>query len=152
MHRRPHAGVLSSAHAAYSRRYVSPSSRASRNTPTLSTATSVALGPPDPEQLERGPRHGYQLALEIEERSGGYFPFNHGTLYPILHRLEKEGWIAGSWTDPEQGRPRKEYGLTEAGRTQLGDLLEEWRALSVRLAALLEQDGESDEQVRTGVA
>lgn len=103
-------------------------------------------------ELERGPRHGYQIALEIEERSGGYFPFNHGTLYPILHRLEKEGWIAGSWTDPGEGRARKEYGLTEAGRTHLGELLEEWRSLSVRLEALLERNGGSDEQVRTGAA
>ena len=104
------------------------------------------------DELERGPRHGYQIALAIEERSGGYFPFNHGTLYPILHRLEQEGWIAGSWTDPEEGRPRKEYALTEAGRTRRAELLEEWRLLSRRLEALLARDGGSDEQVRAGAA
>lgn len=103
-------------------------------------------------ELARGARHGYQIALEIEERSGGYFPFSHGTLYPILHRLEKEGWIAGSWTDPEEGRPRKEYALTEAGRTQLAERRGEWRVLSGRLESMLAGDGGSDEQVRTGAA
>jgi PadR family transcriptional regulator, regulatory protein PadR len=103
-------------------------------------------------ELRTAPRHGYQIALEIEERSGGYFPFSHGTLYPILHRLEQEGWIAGAWTDPSAGRARKEYGLTEAGRTRLAELWEEWRVLSKRLERLLERKGGSDEQVRTGAA
>jgi hypothetical protein len=49
--------------------------------------------------LDRGAGHGYQLALDVEERSGGAFRFNHGTLYPILHRLEEKGLVAGSWSD-----------------------------------------------------
>lgn len=103
-------------------------------------------------ELRRAPMHGYQIALEIEQRSDGYFPFNHGTLYPILHRLEKEGRIAGSWTDPEEGRARKEYGLTEAGRTYLSELLEGWRVLGSRLDPFLNAGGTGDEQVRTGAA
>src|SRR5690554_4061692 len=46
------------------------------------------------QELDRAPRHGYQVVLEIEARSGGYFQFSHGTLYPILHRLEKEGLVS----------------------------------------------------------
>ncbi len=42
-------------------------------------------------------KHGYQIALDIEENSNRQFKFNHGTLYPILHKLEKEGLIKGTW-------------------------------------------------------
>jgi DNA-binding PadR family transcriptional regulator len=103
-------------------------------------------------ELGREPMHGYQIALNIEERSGGYFPFSHGTMYPILHRLEKEGLIAGSWSDPAKGRPRKEYALTEAGRAHLARHVEEWRTLSTRLDAFLSSEGGADGQVHTGAA
>ncbi len=101
--------------------------------------------------LERTPMHGYQAALEIERRSGGYFRFNHGTLYPILHRLEKEGLIAGDWTDPEEGRPRKEYALTEAGRTYLAEISGSWQVLAERLEPFLSL-GDGHGPVRTGAA
>lgn len=81
--------------------------------------------------LEDGPRHGYQIALDVEEESDGAFELQHGTLYPILHRLEKEGLIQGTWE--EEGRRRKVYGLTERGRRHLrqrgGRLLEAFRTL-----------------------
>jgi DNA-binding PadR family transcriptional regulator len=67
--------------------------------------------------LAGGKKHGYQLALELEERSQGFFRFKHGTLYPILHKLEKDGLIRGTWnSDKEQGRRRKSYALTAKGR------------------------------------
>lgn len=103
-------------------------------------------------ELARAPLHGYQIALEIEERSGGYFPFSHGTLYPILHRLKKEGLIAGQWSDPEKGRPRKEYALTEAGRTRLKEGLDEWRELSGRFESFLNPGKATDGEIRTGAA
>ena len=53
--------------------------------------------------------HGYQLALEIEKKSDGLFKFNHGTLYPILHKLEKQGLISGSWKQEGPKRKRKYY-------------------------------------------
>lgn len=61
--------------------------------------------------------HGYQIALRVEERTGGRFSFQHGTLYPILHRLEKEGRVAGAWD--AGGRRRKTYRITAAGRDSL---------------------------------
>lgn len=103
-------------------------------------------------ELDRAPLHGYQVVLEIEERSGGYFQFSHGTLYPILHRLEKEGLVSGRWSDPEEGRPRKEYALTEAGRTYLAELRGEWRELSDRLESFLNLEGETNGEIRTGAA
>jgi PadR family transcriptional regulator, regulatory protein PadR len=83
------------------------------------------------------PMHGYQVAAEAERRSGGYFAFNHGTLYPILHRLEKEGLIAGTWSDPDAGRPRKEYALTPRGRRYLEEGTEAWKLLQRQLSGIL---------------
>jgi len=66
--------------------------------------------------LFEGKKHGYQLALEIENKSEGYFKFNHGTLYPILHKLEKDGFIKGTWKQEGPKRKRKYYTLTTAGK------------------------------------
>ena len=76
--------------------------------------------------LADGPRHGYQLALEIEDRSDGSFRFNHGTLYPILHKLESQGFIEGSWAEPAGKRKRRQYALTSAGRKHLNRLRDAW--------------------------
>ena len=78
--------------------------------------------------LADGPRHGYQLALEIEDRSEGSFRFNHGTLYPILHKLESGGFIDGSWAEPAGKRKRRQYELTASGREHLDGLREAWSA------------------------
>lgn len=76
--------------------------------------------------LGTGPKHGYQLALDIEQRGGGTFRFNHGTLYPILHKLEKEGLIRGSWSDEAQGRKRKSYTLTDKGKQYAREQIRSW--------------------------
>jgi len=75
--------------------------------------------------LSSGPHHGYQLALEIEDRSGGAFRFKHGTLYPILHKLENARLIQGDWVE-EGRRKRKSYELTAAGRRRLSQQVVEW--------------------------
>jgi DNA-binding PadR family transcriptional regulator len=77
--------------------------------------------------LQAGPRHGYQLALDIEERSGGRFGFKHGTLYPILHKLEKEGLIEGAWSDEGQRGKRKRYQMTKDGKLYLRNLKKAWK-------------------------
>jgi len=71
-------------------------------------------------------KHGYQLGLEIEEKSEGQFKFNHGTLYPILHKLEKDGLIKGTWKQESQKRKRKYYSITNKGRKHVQDKLIEW--------------------------
>jgi len=78
--------------------------------------------------LDDGPRHGYQLALEIEDLSQGAFRFNHGTLYPILHKLEARGLIEGSWAEPKGKRKRRQYMLTAAGIDHLDMLRRSWSA------------------------
>jgi len=81
--------------------------------------------------LRRGPAHGYQIALSVEEDTDGRFTFQHGTLYPILHRLEEDGLLAGEWGD--EGRRRKTYRITDEGlqflESESESLRSEFRAL-----------------------
>jgi len=77
--------------------------------------------------LHDGKRHGYQLALEIEEKSNDQFKFNHGTLYPILHKLEKEGKIKGAWIKDGSKRKRKQYSLTIRGKKYAAGQAAAWR-------------------------
>ena len=94
---------------------------------------------PDVGRLSRGAAHGYQIALSVEDDTGGAFSFQHGTLYPILHRLEADGRIQGDWeTDT---RRRKTYRITDAGRARLEA---ESDALSRQFDALLDLLGRSD--------
>jgi DNA-binding PadR family transcriptional regulator len=73
-------------------------------------------------------KHGYQLALEIEEKSNGRFKFNHGTLYPILHKLEKDGLIKGTWKKEGPKRKRKYYSITAKGKKYIYTKLDEWKS------------------------
>lgn len=68
--------------------------------------------------LRSGEKHGYQIGLDVQTDSNGLFAFKHGTLYPILHRLEGQGLIRGSWSK-KGGRRKKVYSLTAAGRKHL---------------------------------
>lgn len=77
--------------------------------------------------LAEGRKHGYQIALEIEQKSNGAFKFNHGTLYPILHKLEKEKLIKGVWKQEGPKRQRKYYTLTAAGKKYARNQLSQWR-------------------------
>ena len=75
-------------------------------------------------------KHGYQIALELEDKSNGLFKFNHGTLYPILHKLEKDGLIKGTWKKEGPKRKRKYYSLTAKGKKYYEALLAEWKKFS----------------------
>lgn len=88
--------------------------------------------------LDRGPKHGYELAIDIEERGGGIFGFKHGTLYPILHKLEKNKLIRGAWSDEGPRGKRKSYELTDRGRRYLEELRTSWQAFSERLSTVIE--------------
>lgn len=92
--------------------------------------------------LRAGPKHGYQLALDIEERSRGRFTFKHGTLYPILHKLEKEGLIVGAWSDEGQRGKRKRYQLTGTGEGYLDELRRAWMTLIHGFSEMLGEEEE----------
>ncbi|MDX1395487.1 MAG: helix-turn-helix transcriptional regulator [Gemmatimonadota bacterium] len=91
--------------------------------------------------LDDEPSHGYQIALHVEERTGGRFTFQHGTLYPILHRLEKQGRVKGEWESG--GRRRKRYGITAQGRASLDEETARLRDEVGALFALLEESDDA---------
>lgn len=83
--------------------------------------------------LSEGRTHGYDIARELETKSEGYFSFNHGTLYPILHKLEKDGFIRGSWKQEGPRRKRKYYSLSAQGKKYRESLRSEWDVFFSRL-------------------
>ena len=77
--------------------------------------------------VEDRPRHGYDIGQMIEIRSRGALRFNIASLYPLLYRLEKRGWIRGRWVEKAGQRRRRYYRLTPAGRKVLARQREGWR-------------------------
>jgi PadR family transcriptional regulator PadR len=78
--------------------------------------------------VERQPRHGYEIAKLIEQRSRGVVQFNVASLYPLLYRLEKRGWLHGRWVEKAGQRRRRFYRLTPAGRQVLAAQRSGWQA------------------------
>src|SRR5579863_7168232 len=73
------------------------------------------------------PRHGYEICKLIEQRSAGTLTFHAASLYPLLYRLEKRGWIQGRWVE-KSGQPRRRYyKLTAQGRKTLAAQQQGWR-------------------------
>jgi DNA-binding PadR family transcriptional regulator len=79
--------------------------------------------------LSDGPRHGYAVIEELRRRSDGVLDFPEGTIYPALYKLEAAGSVASSWTVAE-GRRRRMYRLTAAGRRELARVRDEWDTLA----------------------
>lgn len=77
--------------------------------------------------LEDQPRHGYDICKMIEVRSGGALTFHVTSLYPLLHRLEGDGWIEGKWVERADQRRRRYYKLTAAGRQVLRKRQQSWK-------------------------
>lgn len=79
--------------------------------------------------LEGRSRHGYEIAKLIDDRSGGVLRFHVASLYPMLYRMERRGWIDGTWVEKAGQRRRRFYKLTPKGRKVLGEQRESWREL-----------------------
>src|SRR5262245_48307224 len=77
--------------------------------------------------VQAQPRHGYELSKLIELRSGGVLTFRVASLYPLLYRLEKRGWIQGRWVEKAGQRRRRYYRLTPAGAQVLAEQRTGWR-------------------------
>ena len=84
------------------------------------------------------PMYGYKLIKEINKRSGGYFQFKEGTLYPALHRMERDGQIKGKWERLPSGQERRYYYLTESGRKVLSNKRDEWLGFSAAVNLVIE--------------
>jgi PadR family transcriptional regulator PadR len=87
--------------------------------------------------LEDGPKHGYAVREALREASGGRLDLPTGTVYPALRRVEQAGLIAGSWSIVD-GRRRRTYQLTEAGRKRLHADRRAWRDFVDTVSALLD--------------
>jgi DNA-binding PadR family transcriptional regulator len=77
-----------------------------------------------------GETYGYRIIKQMKALSGGRLEWSFGMLYPVLHRLEKDGLIASSWKSSDKERPRKYYRLTDAGRRELEREKSQWQAVN----------------------
>jgi PadR family transcriptional regulator PadR len=83
--------------------------------------------------IERRARHGYEIAKLIDDRSAGVLRFHVASLYPMLYRMERRGWIAGKWIEKSGQRRRRYYRLTPAGRKVLAAQRGTWGELLTAL-------------------
>ena len=88
--------------------------------------------------LAEKPMYGYQIVKELQKRSEGYFDLEQGTLYPALHRLEKDGLVRSQWEVIADGPSRKYYYITEQGQVELEKSARQWSDFSRHLLKLLD--------------
>lgn len=89
------------------------------------SATPLVLG-----ILADGDLYGYAILKRVSELSGGSMQWTDGMLYPLLHRLERLGYVSSSWGTSEAGRRRKHYAITASGRAALADRQEQWTVVA----------------------
>jgi PadR family transcriptional regulator, regulatory protein PadR len=97
------------------------------------------------QTLQWGAQHGYGISLAIRNRSGEILQVDTGSLYPALHRLEKQRWVASEWKVSENKQRAKYYRLTAAGKRQLAQERSRWQQLTEAIAGVLEQSGKETE-------
>ncbi len=85
--------------------------------------------------LSEGESYGYAIIKRVDELSGGELQWTDGMLYPVLHRLEHNGYVKSSWGRSETGRRRKYYRLTDQGVTELASQQRQWRVVNDALRA-----------------
>ncbi len=84
------------------------------------------------------PLHGLGISRRIKQITQGAFQVPAGSLFPALHRLEQEGWIAGAWGESENNRRAKYYRLTPPGRGRLEEEQSNWKRVTLAIARVLE--------------
>ena len=89
------------------------------------SATPLVLG-----ILSEGDLYGYAILKRVAELSGGSMQWTDGMLYPLLHRLERLGYVSSAWGTSEAGRRRKHYAIMPAGRAVLADRQEQWAVVA----------------------
>lgn len=83
-----------------------------------------------------GDTYGYAILKRVSELSGGELQWTDGMLYPVLHRLERQGHIESRWGTAESGRKRKYYRITAQGRAQLAEQRQQWQAVDAALRSI----------------
>ncbi|MFD6950596.1 PadR family transcriptional regulator [Nocardiopsis sp. TSRI0078] len=89
------------------------------------SATPLVLG-----ILAEGESYGYAIVKRVNELSGGRMQWTDGMLYPLLHRLERNGHVQASWRTSDAGRRRKHYAITEAGLEVLAERQKQWSVVA----------------------
>jgi PadR family transcriptional regulator len=89
--------------------------------------------------LAPGEAYGYEIVSKLTEQTNGALEVTDGTMYPVLYRLERAGYVAVRWETPERGVPRKYYRLTDEGRDELTRLRDEWTTFAKAMTRLLRQ-------------
>jgi PadR family transcriptional regulator, regulatory protein PadR len=96
--------------------------------------------------LSQEKMYGYQLLQELDKKSEGVFKMKEGTLYPVLYRLEDNGFISSIWEEPDRSSPdkrpmpRKYYQITTDGRKELNNLISDLKTLTKAISIILEED------------
>src|SRR5687768_7381871 len=80
--------------------------------------------------LAEGESYGYAILKRVRELSGGELEWTDGMLYPLLHRLHRLGYVTAEWRTPPEGRRRKYYAITPAGRAALAQQKRQWVAVT----------------------
>jgi transcriptional regulator len=83
------------------------------------------------------PMHGWGISQRIQQISDGVLSVTQGSLYPALHRLERQGWIRARWSASENNRQAKFYELTKRGRARLAEETEGWERFSAAMGRVL---------------
>src|SRR5687767_8050759 len=86
--------------------------------------------------LAEGDSYGYAILQRVRELSGGRMEWTDGMLYPVLHRLERLGYVEARWEVAETGRKRKYYRITSQGRAQLAEERKQWQAVDATLKGI----------------
>ncbi len=87
--------------------------------------------------LEGRSRHGYEISKLIQVRSGGALRFHVTSLYPLLYRLEKRGWVEGKWVEKPEQRRRRYYTLTHEGRKMLRSRRKSWKDFVAAISRII---------------
>jgi PadR family transcriptional regulator, regulatory protein PadR len=97
------------------------------------------------QTLQWGPQHGYGIGQAIRANSGDVLRVDTGSLYPALHRLERQGWVGSEWKVSDNNQSVKVYRLTAAGKKQLASERSRWEQLSEAIARALNPQGQEGE-------
>ena len=91
-------------------------------------------------------KYGYELLVEMSQKSSGFFKVKEGTLYPILYKQEEDGFVVSEWQIPhDKMRAKKYYSITQKGKEELKELIVFWNLLSENVQAFLLEDHAHEE-------
>ncbi|SFR56576.1 Transcriptional regulator PadR-like family protein [Pseudidiomarina maritima] len=104
------------------------------------SSTPIVLG-----VIAEGETYGYEIVKRVEELSGGALQWTDGMLYPLLHRLEKQGYLTSRWHVGESNRKRKYYAVTDAGIATLNEQRQQWQVINNALSQIWRDMTRSDD-------